>query len=50
VLILACLQVPKADYELPLGQADILVPGTDITLIGWGTQVSAYSVFFLEII
>ena len=32
--------MPKADYELPLGKADILLPGTDITLIGWGTQVS----------
>ena len=36
------LKVPKADYELPLGKADILLPGTDITLIGWGTQVSLY--------
>jgi hypothetical protein len=36
-----CVQVPKADYELPLGKADILLPGTDITLIGWGTQVSS---------
>ena len=32
-------QVPKKDYELPIGKADILVPGDDVTLIGWGTQV-----------
>lgn len=32
-------QVPVADYELPLGKADVLIPGDDITLIGWGTQV-----------
>jgi len=31
--------VPVADYELPLGKADIVVPGDDVTLIGWGTQV-----------
>jgi 2-oxoisovalerate dehydrogenase E1 component beta subunit len=32
-------QVPVQDYELPLGVADILVPGDDVTLIGWGTQI-----------
>jgi len=32
-------QVPTKDYELPLGKADILLEGTDVTLIGWGTQV-----------
>jgi len=32
-------QVPTMDYECPLGQADILLPGSDVTLIGWGTQV-----------
>ncbi|XP_045483335.1 2-oxoisovalerate dehydrogenase subunit beta, mitochondrial [Harmonia axyridis] len=32
-------QVPLDDYELPLGKADVLTEGTDITLIGWGTQV-----------
>lgn len=31
--------VPDGHYELPLGKADILLPGTDVTLIGWGTQV-----------
>ena len=24
---------------LPLGQADVLQEGSDVTLIGWGTQV-----------
>ena len=24
---------------LPLGKADIMLEGTDVTLIGWGTQV-----------
>jgi len=32
-------QVPTKDYECPLGKADILVEGGDVTLIGWGTQV-----------
>ncbi|XP_063720974.1 2-oxoisovalerate dehydrogenase subunit beta, mitochondrial-like [Symsagittifera roscoffensis] len=31
--------VPEEDYELPIGQAEIVRPGKDITLIGWGTQV-----------
>ena len=31
--------VPKKDYELPLGKADIVVPGEDVTLIAWGTQL-----------
>jgi len=32
--------VPVGDYELPLGQADIVREGTDITLVGWGSQVA----------
>mmetsp|Transcript_40865 Transcript_40865/g.116861 ORF Transcript_40865/g.116861 Transcript_40865/m.116861 type:complete len:203 (-) Transcript_40865:138-746(-) len=32
--------VPIGDYELPLGQADIVREGTDITLVGWGSQVA----------
>uniref|UniRef100_A0A6A7FSI3 2-oxoisovalerate dehydrogenase subunit beta, mitochondrial n=1 Tax=Hirondellea gigas TaxID=1518452 RepID=A0A6A7FSI3_9CRUS len=31
--------VPNRDYTLPLGEADVLVEGSDVTLIGWGTQV-----------
>ena len=31
--------VPKKDYELPLGKADVVVPGEDVTLIAWGTQL-----------
>lgn len=32
-------QVPVGDYELPIGQAEVVQPGTDITLVGWGSQV-----------
>ena len=32
-------QVPVKDYMLPLGEADVLQEGSDVTLIGWGTQV-----------
>lgn len=32
-------EVPVADYELPLSQADVMVPGSDITMVAWGTQV-----------
>lgn len=31
--------VPTEYYELPLSKADIVEPGTDITLIAWGGQV-----------
>mmetsp|Transcript_71276 Transcript_71276/g.112930 ORF Transcript_71276/g.112930 Transcript_71276/m.112930 type:complete len:781 (-) Transcript_71276:129-2471(-) len=33
-------QVPTGDYEIPLGQADIVRQGTDITLVGWGSQIA----------
>ena len=32
-------EVPEEDYELPLGKADIVQEGTDITLLGWGAQI-----------
>ncbi|RXW18623.1 hypothetical protein EST38_g7237 [Candolleomyces aberdarensis] len=32
-------QVPIDDFELPLGKAEILVPGSDLTLVTWGTPV-----------
>lgn len=31
--------VPEGDYVCPLGKADILQSGNDVTLIAWGTQV-----------
>lgn len=31
--------VPESDYELPLGKADIVQTGSDITLVAWGAQV-----------
>ena len=32
-------QVPIDDYEIPLGKAEILTPGSDLTLLTWGTPV-----------
>ncbi|BES92662.1 2-oxoisovalerate dehydrogenase subunit beta [Nesidiocoris tenuis] len=32
-------EVPKDAYEIPLSQAEIVVPGDQVTMIGWGTQV-----------
>jgi len=32
-------QVPIDDYQLPLGQAEVLVKGSDLTLLTWGTPV-----------
>ena len=31
--------VPEDDYELPLGKADTVQEGSDITLLGWGAQI-----------
>lgn len=31
--------VPEEDYTLPLGKADVVEQGTDITLLAWGAQV-----------
>jgi 2-oxoisovalerate dehydrogenase E1 component beta subunit len=36
---LAVDQVPVEDYMIPLSQAEILRPGSNVTLIAWGTQV-----------
>lgn len=32
-------QVPTADYELPLGQAEIIREGSDLTMVGWGAHL-----------
>lgn len=32
-------QVPIDDFELPLGQADVMTKGDDLTLLTWGTPV-----------
>ncbi|CAK4635359.1 hypothetical protein LEN26_007083 [Aphanomyces euteiches] len=31
--------VPVGDYTVPLGQAEIVRPGTDVTIVGWGAQM-----------
>jgi len=33
-------EVPEEDFELPLGEADIVVEGEDITLLAWGAQMN----------
>lgn len=32
-------EVPEDDYQLPLGKAEVVKKGTDITLLAWGAQV-----------
>lgn len=32
-------EVPDADYEIPLGKAEIIHEGTDVTIVGWGAQL-----------
>lgn len=32
-------EVPEADYEIPLGKAEVMRQGTDVTLVGWGAQL-----------
>ncbi|QSX31998.1 alpha-ketoacid dehydrogenase subunit beta [Shewanella avicenniae] len=31
--------VPEEDYEIPLGQAEVIQDGTDVTVLAWGAQV-----------
>eukprot|EP01134_Creolimax_fragrantissima_P003239 CFRG3239T1 len=31
--------VPIGDYELPLSKAEVMFEGTDVTVVGWGTQL-----------
>ena len=31
--------MPVGKYVIPLGQADVLREGNDVTLVGWGTQL-----------
>ncbi len=32
-------EVPEGDYELPLGKAEVVKEGSDITLLAWGAQM-----------
>ncbi|WDE03466.1 alpha-ketoacid dehydrogenase subunit beta [Thalassomonas viridans] len=32
-------EVPEEDYQLPLGKADVVSTGDDITLLAWGAQM-----------
>ncbi|XP_038077964.1 2-oxoisovalerate dehydrogenase subunit beta, mitochondrial-like [Patiria miniata] len=32
-------QVPVGDYMIPLEEAEVLVEGSDVTLVAWGTQL-----------
>ena len=32
-------EVPDDDYEIPLGVAEVVTEGADITLVGWGAQI-----------
>ena len=32
-------EVPVEDYTIPLGEAEVIREGTDVTVVGWGQQV-----------
>jgi 2-oxoisovalerate dehydrogenase E1 component beta subunit len=32
-------EVPEGDFTIPLGKAEVVRPGKDVTLVGWGAQV-----------
>ncbi|MBF8221531.1 alpha-ketoacid dehydrogenase subunit beta [Halomonas sp. 328] len=32
-------EVPEADYQLPLGEAEVIKEGSDVTLLAWGAQM-----------
>lgn len=31
--------VPVDDYMIPLSEADVMQEGSDITVVGWGSQI-----------
>jgi len=35
---MAVEQVPVKDYEIPLSKAEVMMEGTDLTIVAWGTQ------------
>lgn len=34
---IATEEVPLEDYEIPIGKAEVIREGTDITIVGYGT-------------
>lgn len=32
-------EVPTGDYEIPIGKAEVVTTGSDLTMVGWGTQL-----------
>ncbi|MGR2737081.1 alpha-ketoacid dehydrogenase subunit beta [Billgrantia sp. Q4P2] len=32
-------EVPEEDFQLPIGEAEVIKEGTDITVLGWGAQM-----------
>ncbi|RDB43026.1 alpha-ketoacid dehydrogenase subunit beta [Halomonas sp. DQ26W] len=32
-------EVPEDDYQLPIGEAEVIKEGTDVTVLGWGAQM-----------
>jgi len=32
-------EVPEEDYQLPIGEAEVLKEGADVTVLGWGAQM-----------
>jgi len=35
----AVCEVPSGDFVIPLGKADLITEGKDITVVGWGAQI-----------
>lgn len=31
--------MPEGDYTIPLGKAEVMRRGTDVTVVGWGGQL-----------
>ena len=36
--------MPEGDYELPIGQAEVVRSGEHVTLVGWGSQIGRLQV------
>jgi 2-oxoisovalerate dehydrogenase E1 component beta subunit len=35
--------VPEGDFEIPLGVAEVVKAGADVTVVGWGSQMTVLS-------
>ncbi|TFJ84916.1 hypothetical protein NSK_003948 [Nannochloropsis salina CCMP1776] len=40
-------EVPEGDYGIPLGEAEVLRAGSDVTVVGWGGQLRVLEKYYV---